>query len=68
MLEIVPTNSFKKDLKKYPHKKEIIEELYEVISKLSKEEPLHSSKKDYNLVGNYVNYPPYAEGSRAKLI
>ena len=55
MLEIVPTKSFKKDLKKYQHKKDIVEELYDVISTLSKEEPLHPSKKDHSLVGNYVN-------------
>jgi len=56
MLEIVPTKPFKKDLKKYQHKKDIIKELYEVISTLAKEEPLEPSKKDHNLVGNYVNY------------
>lgn len=56
MLEIVPTKSFKKDLKKYQHKKEIIKELYDVISTLAKEEPLDFSKKDHNLVGNYINY------------
>lgn len=56
MLEIVPTRSFKKDLKKYQHKKDIIKELYDVISILSKEEPLDPSKKDHSLVGNYVNY------------
>lgn len=56
MLEIVPTKSFKKDLKKYQHKKDIIKELYDIISTLAKEEPLDLSKKDHNLVGNYVNY------------
>ncbi len=56
MLEVVPTKSFKKDLKKYQHKKDIIKELYDVIFTLSKAEPLDSSKKDHNLVGNYVNY------------
>ena len=45
MLEIVPTRSFKKDLKKYQHKKDIIKELYDVISILSKEEPLTPRKK-----------------------
>lgn len=56
MLEIVPTKSFNKDLKKYQHRKDIIKELYDVISTLSKEKPLLLSKKDHNLVGNYVNY------------
>ena len=56
MLEIVPTKPFKKDLKKYQHKKDIIKELYDIISTLAKEDPLDLSKKDHNLVGNYVNY------------
>lgn len=56
MLEIVPTKSFKKDLKKHQHKKDIIKELYDVISILSKEKSLDPSKKDHSLVGNYVNY------------
>ena len=59
MLEVVPTNSFKRDLKKYQHKKDILKELYDVISILSKEKPLDLSKKDHNLVGNYVNYREY---------
>ena len=29
MLEVVPTKSFKKDLKKYQYKKDIIKELYD---------------------------------------
>ncbi len=56
MLEIVPTKPFKKDLKRYQHKKYIIKELYDVILTLAKEKPLDPSKKDHNLVGNYVNY------------
>jgi len=56
MLEVVPTKSFKKDLKKYQHKKDIVRELYEVISILAKEEALDPKKKDHSLVGNYVNY------------
>lgn len=56
MLEVVPTKPFKRDLKKYQHKKDIVKELYEVISTLAKEEPLDPKKKDHNLVGNYVNY------------
>lgn len=56
MLEVVPTKSFKKDLKKYQHKKDIIKELYDIILILSRELSLDLSKKDHNLVGNYVNY------------
>lgn len=56
MLEVVPTKSFKRDLKKYQHKKDIIKELYDIVSLLSKEHPLTASKKDHSLVGNYINY------------
>lgn len=49
MLEVVPTRSFKKDLKKYQHKKDILKELYEVISILAKEEKLEAQKKDHYL-------------------
>jgi len=56
MLDVVPTKSFKKDLKKYINKKDLISELYNVISILAKEEPLDLKKKDHNLIGNYVNY------------
>lgn len=56
MLDVVPTKSFKKDLKKYQHKKDIVRELYNVISTLAKEKPLDPQKKDHNLTGNYVNY------------
>lgn len=56
MLEVVPTKSFKKDFKKYQHKKDIVKELYDVISILAKEEPLDPQKKDHSLIGDYVNY------------
>ena len=50
MLEVVPTKSFKRDLKKYQHKKDVVKELYDVISILAKREPLDPKKKDHNLV------------------
>jgi mRNA interferase YafQ len=56
MLEVVPTKSFKRDLKKYQHKKDIVKELFDVILILSRKQSLDPSKKDHNLVGNYVNY------------
>jgi mRNA interferase YafQ len=56
MLEVVPTKSFKRDLKKYQHKKDILKELYEIISTLATEKPLDPKNKDHNLIGNYVNY------------
>ncbi|MBA3237242.1 MAG: type II toxin-antitoxin system YafQ family toxin [Parachlamydiaceae bacterium] len=56
MLEVVPTKSFKKDLKKYQYKKDMVKELYDVISILTQEKPLDPKNKDHNLVGNYVNY------------
>ncbi len=56
MLEVVPTKSFKKDLKKYQHKKDIVKELYVVIATLAKEVSLDPKNKDHNLIGNYVKY------------
>ncbi len=56
MLEVVPTKPFKRDLKKYQHRRDVVKELYEVISTLAKEEPLDPKKKDHNLIGGYVNY------------
>ena len=56
MLEVVPTKPFKKDLKRYQYKKDIVKELYDVISILAKEEPLDPKKKDHSLIGNYFNY------------
>lgn len=56
MLEVVPTKLFKKNLKKYQHNKDIVKELYNVISILAQEEFLAPQKKDHSLVGNYVNY------------
>lgn len=56
MLEVVPTRPFKRDLKRYTHKKDEIRELYEVISALAKQKVLDPKKKDHSLVGNYVNY------------
>jgi mRNA interferase YafQ len=55
-LKLFLQNCLKKDLKKYQHKKDIIKELYDVISTLYKEKSLDISKKDHSLVGNYVNY------------
>ena len=56
MLEVVPTKTFKKDLKKYQYKKDIVKELYDIISVLAQEKSLNSQKKDHNLIGDYVNY------------
>lgn len=56
MLEIVPTKSFKKDLKKYQHRRGVVKELYDVISILAKEESLNLQKRDHSLIGDYINY------------
>jgi len=56
MLEVVPTKSFKKDLKKHQYKKDLIKELYTVIALLAKEVPLDLKQKDHSLIGNYVNF------------
>ena len=41
-------------VKKYIHKKDIIEELNNVIELLAARKPLPPVKKDHNLIGNYT--------------
>jgi len=56
MLEVVSTKAFKKDLKKYQHKRDVLGELYQVIKILAGERSLDSNKRDHSLSGNYVKY------------
>ena len=47
---------FKKDLKKYEHRKEIIKEFNEVLKLLLSKTKLPEKYKDHDLAGNYINY------------
>ena len=53
MLELFQTTRFKKHLKKYKHKKEILQELANVVDFLVKEHPLPTEYRDHKLAGNY---------------
>lgn len=50
------STQFKKDLKKFAHKKEIIKEFNEVLGLLLTRKKLPEKYKDHNLIGNYVSY------------
>lgn len=54
MLTPINTKQFKKDLKKFEHKKIILEELFKVIEYLLNEQPLPESYRDHSLIGNWV--------------
>lgn len=56
MLDRKVSTRFKKDLKKYEHKKEVIKELNEVLKLLLFKEKLPEKYKDHDLLGNYVSY------------
>lgn len=55
MLEIIPSTPFKRDLKKYIHKKDIIKDLNDIIKLLAAKKALPPAKRDHSLIGNYVN-------------
>lgn len=56
MLEKKFSTRFKKDLKKYEHKMEVIKEFHEVLKMLLSGSKLPDKYKDHNLSGNYVKY------------
>lgn len=56
MLDRKFSTRFKKDLKKFQHKKEVIQEFNEVLKLLLQGVKLPGKFKDHELSGNYVNY------------
>jgi mRNA interferase YafQ len=54
MLELFQSARYKKHLKNYKHKKEILQELSKVIELLVKEQPLPAKYKNHKLTGNYI--------------
>lgn len=54
MLTPINSKQFKKDLKKYEHKREILQELKTVMTHILKEETLPAIYKDHNLIGNWL--------------
>jgi mRNA interferase YafQ len=53
MLKIEQTNTFKKCLKKYRHKKPILEELKKVLQLLVNNKSLPTKYRDHELKGNH---------------
>lgn len=56
MLEIVPSNQFKKDLKLAKKRGLRLELLQEVVDTLSMQKPLPASNRDHTLSGNYAGF------------
>jgi mRNA interferase YafQ len=56
MLEIESTKQFKKDIKRFVHKKSILLEINEVINCLQDEEKLAPKHLDHPLTGDWVNH------------
>ena len=53
MLEIEQTKTFKKCLKKYRHKKAVLNELKEIVDLLANEKPIAEKFRDHELKGKY---------------
>lgn len=53
MLELSPTTKFKKDLKKFKHKVDVIREVDEILSLLIQKKPLQKKHIDHPLGGNW---------------
>jgi mRNA interferase YafQ len=56
VLEIDWTTSFKRDLKRFKHDHDLIEELNSVIEKLANSKPLLARHRDHTLTGNWTDH------------
>ena len=56
MKVVVASGKFKKDLKRYRHKPETLEKLYEVVGILARGENLPKHYKAHMLIGEYSGY------------
>ena len=56
MKEIVASGKFKKDLKRYRHKLETLEKLYEVVGILERGESIPKHYKAHMLIGEYSGH------------
>lgn len=50
------TSQFKKDLKRYKHKTEVIDKLEVILKLLVNEQPIPEENRPHVLTGNYRNY------------
>lgn len=53
-MQIIPTNSFKKDLKRCTKQGKNLPKLKEVLYLLEREQPLPRKNKAHKLIGNYA--------------
>lgn len=53
---LVLTSQFKKDLKRYKKKPEVIDKLDDILNRLSNNEPLPAANRPHRLTGNYRGY------------
>lgn len=53
MLELIQTATYKRHLKKYKHKKEILQELADIVDLLVNELPIPKKYNNHKLTGNY---------------
>jgi mRNA interferase YafQ len=56
MLDKKFSTRFKKDLKRYEHRKDVLKEFNEVLKFLLSQTELPEKYKDHDLSGNFVNY------------
>lgn len=56
MLDIVPSNIFKKDLEKVKKQNKDLNKLFDLLKILSKEEKIPDKNKDHKLKGNLKDY------------
>lgn len=56
MLKIELTNSIKKDLKRYQHRKDFLLELQKIIELLANQKSLPLKHRDHNLTGNWIRF------------
>jgi len=61
MLLIKRCNSFKKDLKKYKHNCDVLNELIKVVDFLANEKPLPIKYQNHSLTGKFIQYKDVQE-------
>lgn len=56
MLELVPTNQFKKDLKRIQKRSYDIQKLHDILNTLRSNQTLSPKYRDHALTGNYIGF------------
>ena len=55
MLDLIQTSTYRKQLKKYKHNKNVLDELFKIVEILVNEKPIPIKYKNHKLSGNYSN-------------